>query len=208
MGISPHRDAGLLTIVSQNGVSGLEVQHKGQWHTIEPLPGAFVVNVGDMCQVGMLPAHLWPDTAPDGSGGLFAWAAPAGCRLQASQPALLSHLRLASWLSPGVLSHGRPAFVSRQRAAAAAPGRHLDGPRTPNPKPYTLHPACQGAWCRAVSTRHCMQVLTNDCYQAPEHRVRASGKEPRQSTAFFLNPSYSASLAPLAACTAGPPAYR
>ena len=51
LGISPHRDAGLLTIVSQNGVAGLEVLHRGTWQTIEPRAGAFVVNVGDMCQV-------------------------------------------------------------------------------------------------------------------------------------------------------------
>ena len=51
LGISPHKDAGLLTLVSQNGVSGLEVLHQDTWHAVDPLPGAFVVNVGDMCQV-------------------------------------------------------------------------------------------------------------------------------------------------------------
>ena len=65
-------------------------------------------------------------------------------------------------------------------------------------------PPCR-SWC---GSHQRMQVLTNDCYQAPEHRVRVSGREPRQSTAFFLNPAYSADIAPLAACTKGPPAYR
>lgn len=50
LGISPHKDSGLLTILAQDAVPGLEVLRQGTWQTVQPLPGAFVVNVGDMAQ--------------------------------------------------------------------------------------------------------------------------------------------------------------
>ena len=50
LGISPHSDAGLLTILAQDGVPGLEVQHAGSWHLVQPIPGSFTVNIGDMLQ--------------------------------------------------------------------------------------------------------------------------------------------------------------
>ena len=53
-----------------------------------------------------------------------------------------------------------------------------------------------------------MQVLTNNLYQAPLHRVRAAGDQSRQSTVFFLNPAYSADIAPLPGCAKNSPAYR
>ena len=51
LGISRHTDAGALTLLLQDAVSGLQVQRGGQWHDIEPLTGAITVNVGDMLQV-------------------------------------------------------------------------------------------------------------------------------------------------------------
>ncbi|KAK9800841.1 hypothetical protein WJX73_007718 [Symbiochloris irregularis] len=51
LGISPHSDAGFLTVLAQGPTPGLEVWHEGRWHLVRPIPGAFVVNVGDMCEV-------------------------------------------------------------------------------------------------------------------------------------------------------------
>ena len=51
LGISQHTDAGGLTLLLQDGVSGLQVELAGHWHTIETVPDAFTVNVGDMMQV-------------------------------------------------------------------------------------------------------------------------------------------------------------
>ncbi|KAK9817991.1 hypothetical protein WJX72_005406 [[Myrmecia] bisecta] len=51
LGINPHKDAGFLTVLVQDDVPGLQVYHDRQWHTVQPIPGAFVINVGDMCQV-------------------------------------------------------------------------------------------------------------------------------------------------------------
>jgi isopenicillin N synthase-like dioxygenase len=48
-GSAPHTDYGFITVLAQDGVGGLEVRPRGQdWIAAPPLPGTFVVNVGDM----------------------------------------------------------------------------------------------------------------------------------------------------------------
>lgn len=47
-GVGEHTDYGLLTILWQDGVGGLEVKSKATWVPAPPLPGAFVCNIGDM----------------------------------------------------------------------------------------------------------------------------------------------------------------
>eukprot|EP00667_Euglena_gracilis_P012113 EG_transcript_12407 len=51
LGISPHKDAGFLTILYTDEVASLQVQNEGHWITVAPDPNAFVINIGDMCQV-------------------------------------------------------------------------------------------------------------------------------------------------------------
>ena len=55
-----------------------------------------------------------------------------------------------------------------------------------------------------------LQVWSNDAYVAPLHRVRASADGGRLSVPFFLNPSYTASYAPLPSTVsdAAPARYR
>jgi|SRR6185312_16224292 isopenicillin N synthase-like dioxygenase len=48
-GVSPHTDYGCLTLLNQDAVGGLQVQAAdGGWVTAHPIPGTFVVNVGDL----------------------------------------------------------------------------------------------------------------------------------------------------------------
>jgi len=48
-GIAPHTDYGFLTLLANDDLGGLEVQSTdGTWIDMPPLPGAFVLNVGDM----------------------------------------------------------------------------------------------------------------------------------------------------------------
>ncbi|MCL7033948.1 hypothetical protein MKW94_027910 [Papaver nudicaule] len=52
IGISPHSDAGALTIVLQlNETEGLQIRKDGKWLPVKPIPGALIVNIGDMIEV-------------------------------------------------------------------------------------------------------------------------------------------------------------
>ena len=51
IGIPPHTDHGLVTLLIQNQMGGLQVQHKGKWVNWNGVPNAFVVNLGDQMQV-------------------------------------------------------------------------------------------------------------------------------------------------------------
>jgi len=51
LGINHHTDAGALTVLLQDAQPGLEVYRHGAWHVIEPVPGALVINIGDIVQV-------------------------------------------------------------------------------------------------------------------------------------------------------------
>ncbi|CAL5188623.1 unnamed protein product [Lathyrus oleraceus] len=52
IGIYPHSDLGALTILLQaNEIEGLQIKKDGQWIPIQPLPNAFVCNIGDMLEI-------------------------------------------------------------------------------------------------------------------------------------------------------------
>lgn len=51
IGAGAHTDYGMLTLLFQSGVSGLEVQtDAGDWQTVEPNPNAVVINTGDLME--------------------------------------------------------------------------------------------------------------------------------------------------------------
>ncbi len=51
LGIHHHTDAGALTVLLQDEVSGLQVYRDGYWYDIPTVAGAMVINTGDMMQV-------------------------------------------------------------------------------------------------------------------------------------------------------------
>jgi len=52
IGLNPHSDVGALTILLQaNEIEGLQIRKDGQWIPVQPLPNAFVINIGDMLEV-------------------------------------------------------------------------------------------------------------------------------------------------------------
>ncbi|MGW1593505.1 isopenicillin N synthase family dioxygenase [Streptomyces sp. NPDC002343] len=51
-GVGAHKDYGFLTLLLQDTVGGLQVQREdGRFHDVPPLPGAFVVNLGELLEV-------------------------------------------------------------------------------------------------------------------------------------------------------------
>lgn len=50
-GLPGHKDPNVITVLLQDGVSGLQVLRNGKWVTVNPDPDAFVINIGDQLQV-------------------------------------------------------------------------------------------------------------------------------------------------------------
>ncbi|WP_217996507.1 isopenicillin N synthase family dioxygenase [Piscicoccus intestinalis] len=51
-GVGGHKDAGVLTLLlPEPGTRGLQVEHQGRWIDADPLPGAFIVNIGELLEV-------------------------------------------------------------------------------------------------------------------------------------------------------------
>ncbi|KAL5705444.1 hypothetical protein ACHQM5_023745 [Ranunculus cassubicifolius] len=51
MGMPPHSDHGLLTLLIQNQIGGLQLKHNGKWVTVNPLPNSFLVNTADHLEI-------------------------------------------------------------------------------------------------------------------------------------------------------------
>lgn len=51
LGMSAHTDTSILTALLQDDVAGLEVKKDGSWVVLDPVPGAYVINIGDTLQV-------------------------------------------------------------------------------------------------------------------------------------------------------------
>ncbi|XP_048611025.1 probable 2-oxoglutarate-dependent dioxygenase SLC1 isoform X1 [Brassica napus] len=51
LGMPPHSDYGFLTLLLQDDVEGLQILYRDEWVTIDPIPGSFVINVGDHLEI-------------------------------------------------------------------------------------------------------------------------------------------------------------
>ncbi|KAF5731925.1 putative Leucoanthocyanidin dioxygenase [Tripterygium wilfordii] len=51
MGMVPHSDHGLLTLLIQNGIDGLQVKHKDKWFNVNAIPNSLLVNTGDHLEI-------------------------------------------------------------------------------------------------------------------------------------------------------------
>ncbi|XP_022986647.1 1-aminocyclopropane-1-carboxylate oxidase homolog 3-like [Cucurbita maxima] len=51
VGIKSHTDPGVLTVLLQDHIGGLQIRHGGGWVDVEPVAGALVINIGDLLQI-------------------------------------------------------------------------------------------------------------------------------------------------------------
>ncbi|XP_030500835.2 S-norcoclaurine synthase 1 [Cannabis sativa] len=52
IGLTPHSDAtGLTMLLQVNDVQGLQIKKNGKWIVVKPVPGAFIVNIGDIIEI-------------------------------------------------------------------------------------------------------------------------------------------------------------
>lgn len=52
IGFAPHSDAtGLTLLVQVNEVQGLQIKKNSKWVPIKPIPGAIIINIGDVMEV-------------------------------------------------------------------------------------------------------------------------------------------------------------
>ena len=52
LGLSPHTDGvGMTFLLHVNDVQGLQIRKDGKWFSVQALPGALVVNIGDILEV-------------------------------------------------------------------------------------------------------------------------------------------------------------
>jgi isopenicillin N synthase-like dioxygenase len=50
-GVGAHKDSGFLTLLLQDANKGLQVDYGGSWIDVEPIPGTFVVNIGELLEL-------------------------------------------------------------------------------------------------------------------------------------------------------------
>ncbi|MFC4656303.1 isopenicillin N synthase family dioxygenase [Rheinheimera marina] len=96
-GVGAHKDPGYLTLVLQDEHSGLEVETEQGWVSVAPLPGAFVVNIGELLELasnGYLKATMHRVVSPAAGTERFSCAFFMAAQLDATVPllALPSHL--------------------------------------------------------------------------------------------------------------------
>ena len=49
-GAGAHTDYGALTVLATDDSPGLQINMDGQWQHVKPIPGTFIINLGDMLE--------------------------------------------------------------------------------------------------------------------------------------------------------------
>eukprot|EP01065_Artemidia_motanka_P002150 TRINITY_DN10_c1_g2_i1.p1 TRINITY_DN10_c1_g2~~TRINITY_DN10_c1_g2_i1.p1 ORF type:complete len:350 (+),score=71.96 TRINITY_DN10_c1_g2_i1:83-1132(+) len=76
--ISHHTDAGAVTVLTQTQVKSLQVYERksGRWHYVNPVPGAMVINTGDIMQVWSNDRYQAPLHRVVANSAEERWSAP------------------------------------------------------------------------------------------------------------------------------------
>ena len=89
-GVGAHKDSGFVTILLQDKVAGLQVEGEDGWIDAPPVPGTFVVNIGEILEIasnGYLRANVHRVVSPPAGDDRLSVAFFLGARLDADSPA-------------------------------------------------------------------------------------------------------------------------
>ena len=114
-GVGSHKDLGVLTLLYiEEGKGGLQVEKGGAWIDAPPVPGAFVVNIGELLEIatdGYLKATLHRVISPALGDERISIPYFFGPALDATIPTITLPATLAA-ASPGVtLDPANPLFA-------------------------------------------------------------------------------------------------
>jgi isopenicillin N synthase-like dioxygenase len=90
-GVGAHKDSDLLSLLLQDDVGGLQVQHEDAWIDATPIPGTFVVNIGELLELasdGYLRATVHRVVTPPAGRERLSVAFFLSARLDAVVPLL------------------------------------------------------------------------------------------------------------------------
>jgi isopenicillin N synthase-like dioxygenase len=90
-GVGAHKDGGFVTILLQDKVAGLQVEGESGWIDAPPVPGTFIVNIGEILEIasnGYLRANLHRVVSPPAGGDRLSIAFFLGAHLDARVPLL------------------------------------------------------------------------------------------------------------------------
>lgn len=98
-GVGAHKDPGYLTLLLQDDQGGLEVESAGEWSSVPPLPGALIVNIGELLELasdGYLRATLHRVISPIAGRDRYSCAVFMAARLDAQVPLMALPAELAA----------------------------------------------------------------------------------------------------------------
>ncbi len=90
-GVGAHKDSGFLTLLLQDREKGLQVETKDGWVDAAPIPGTFIINIGEVLEMasdGYLRATVHRVVSPPAGTDRLSVAYFLGARLDATIPLL------------------------------------------------------------------------------------------------------------------------
>jgi len=134
-GVGAHKDGGFVTVLLQDIQAGLQVEYDGSWLDAPPIPGTFVINVGEVLEMasnGYLRATVHRVVTPPAGTDRRSVAFFFGARLDAHVPVLDLPAELAAGtrgltqdpLNPLFREVGKNHLKSRLRSHPDVARRH------------------------------------------------------------------------------------
>jgi isopenicillin N synthase-like dioxygenase len=112
-GVGAHKDGGFVTVLLQDVQKGLEVEHDGGWISAAPIPGTFVINVGEILEMassGFLLANVHRVVTPPAGAHRLSVAFFFNAQLNATVPVLTLPAELAAQSRGATADPRNPLF--------------------------------------------------------------------------------------------------